>query len=50
MLEALLDNSGVILDPEVGGRMDKMAGWADAGTVSSDRRVPGASLDMFGQA
>ena len=27
----MLDKFGVILDPEVGGRLDKMAGWADAG-------------------
>lgn len=27
----MLDDFGVILEPEVWGRMDKMAGWADAG-------------------
>ena len=31
MLDAMLDIFGVILGPKVRGRMDKMAGWADAG-------------------
>ena len=31
MLDAMLVIFGVILGPKVGVRMDKMAGWADAG-------------------
>ena len=48
MPDAMLDILGDILGPKVGGRMDKMAGWAGAGRFYVWTRISPINLGQVG--